>query len=91
MKPHVRKYKHKSLSAYFEHERKQYNGVGASRYTVTTKRLDTHGRLGARMGVSETTIARIVAGLNDPSFQLAVKISQDVDCPADAMGKSGVR
>ena len=86
----VRKYRHPSLAAYFDYQRKHYDGPGGSRYTTTDETLDTHARLAQRMGVSETTISRIVAGFNDPSYELALKISRDVDCPPDAMGRNGV-
>jgi len=86
----VRKYRFPSLAAYFEYQRKHYDGPGASRYTSTDESLDTHARLAQRMGVSETTISRIVGGFNDPSYELAVRISRDVDCPPETMGRSGV-
>jgi len=90
MKLTIRKYKFPSLSAYFEHQRKTYVGTGASRYTATEEHLDTHARLAERMGVSVSTIARVSAGLYDPSFELALRISKEVSCPPDGMGKSGV-
>jgi transcriptional regulator with XRE-family HTH domain len=86
----IRKYRYPSLTAYFAHQRKQYDGPGGSRYTTTDESLDTHARLAERMGVSETTISRIAAKLNDPSYELALKISRDIDCPPDTMGRSGV-
>lgn len=89
MKPVIRKYKFPSLNAYFEHQRKTYDGIGASRYTVSKR--DTHAKMAERMNVSVSQIARIAAGLFDPSFELAIRIARDVGCPADAMGKSGVR
>ena len=58
--------------------------------TTTGKSRDTHARLAERMNVSEETISMIVVGLDDPSFQLALRISRDVDCPPDGMGWSGM-
>jgi len=84
-----RKYKFPTLAAYFEHQKSDYDGIGASRYT-TDKSCDTHARLAERMNVSEKTISRIVVGLADPSFRLALRISRDVDCPPDGMGWSGM-
>ena len=86
----VRKYRYPSLAAYFQYQRKHYDGPGASRFTTTDESLDTHKRLAARMRVSETTISRIVNRDADPSYELALRISQDVDCPPETMGRSGV-
>ena len=86
----IRKYKFPTLAAYFEHQKSDYHGIDASRYTTTDKCRDTHARLAERMNVSEETISRIVVGLVDPSFQLALRISRDVDCPPDGMGWSGM-
>lgn len=91
MKPVIRKYKFPTLAAYFEHQRKTYVGTGASRYTATEENLDTHERLAQRLGVSVSTIARVSAGLFDPSFQLALRISKEVSCPPEGMGKSGLK
>jgi DNA-binding XRE family transcriptional regulator len=89
-KKHVRSYTFPSLIAYFDYQRKAYTGPAASRHNETDESRDTHSRLARRMGVSETTITRIVTKQNDPSFALAIAIAQDVDCPVEAMGKNGV-
>lgn len=85
-----RKYQFPTLAAYFEHQKSDSHGIGASRYTATDKSRDTHARLAERMNVSEETIFRIVVGLADPSFRLALRISRDVNCPPDGMGWSGM-
>jgi transcriptional regulator with XRE-family HTH domain len=86
----VRKYRFANPAEYFAWQRKNYKGRPASRYSATDESLDTHVRLAKRMGCSVTTISRVVAGLSDPSYELAVKIARDIDCPADSMGRSGV-
>lgn len=86
----VKKYRFASLAEYFEFQRRHYRGPKGSRHTSTNEEHDTHARFGERVGVSETTIARIVAGLADPSFTLAIRIAQEADCPTEAMGKNGV-
>ena len=89
MKPIIRKYAFPTLAAYFEHQARMYEGVGASRYTATDR--DTHAKFAERIGCSESTIARVSAGLYDPSFKLAIRIAKEADCPVEGMGKSGVK
>lgn len=84
----TRKYKFPTLAAYFDDQKKRQT-VGGNLWGPSD--VDTYGKMAERHDVAKTTIFRIATGLTDPSYALALAISNEVGVALDGMGKSGLK